>query len=211
MAHAGLWLLAGVVLGSVTGAATSTFLAPRQAGGQAESATEFAARVASSMEQAVERAVERVREETAAAQSPQKEPAPAKRTTGDPAPEGPRRPAPARESAPAAAEQEDDERLVRDGTIALAPKNRGRLQLLVVRSRETEAARRREWMFVGEKAVAAALGVPDSVQQDESGREHWRYEIPFTAANGRQDSRALAFTFARGRVVAIDGAKDIRE
>jgi hypothetical protein len=213
MAHAGLWLLAGVILGSVTGAATATFLAPQQAGASQESAADFAARVTASMEQAVERTVERVREETAASRpvpSPEGAPVAGRRVSADPEPEAPRRRAPPRESS-AEPREPDAALLVRDGSVPLAEKNAGRLELLVVRSRETEAARRREWMFVGEKTLASAFGVPDEVEQLKDGREKWCYLIPCVNAAGEQDAHHLHLTLSRGRVVAIDGAEDIRE
>jgi hypothetical protein len=213
MAHAGLWLLAGVLLGSVTGAATATFLAPQQAGVPQESASDFAARVAASMQQAVERTVERVREESAAAHpapSPEGASTAERRVSADPGPDAPRRRPSQRESSADPAEP-DAGLLVRDGSIPLPEKNAGRLELLVVRSRETEAARRREWMFVGEKTLASAFGVPDEVEQLKDGREKWCYLIPYVNAAGEQDAHHLHLTLSRGRVVAIDGAEDIRE
>ena len=213
MAHAGLWLLAGVLLGSVTGAATATFLAPRELGMPQESAADFGARVAASMEKAVERTVERVQQEAAAAReaAPSDYAAPAgSRVSGDPAPESHRR----RMAAPERADDPSDSGdapLVRDGSVAMPAKDASRLEQFVVRSRDACEARRRDWMFVGEKAVAAALGVPDSVSQDDHGREEWSYDIPYVNADGEQDSYTLEFTFSKGRVVEIQGAVAIPE
>lgn len=213
MAHAGLWLLAGVLLGSVTGAATATFLAPQQAGAPPESTADFAARVAASMEQAVERTVERVREESAAARatpSPEGVATAAEpRVSSDPAPEGHRRRA-VRESAPETSES-DAALLVRDGSVALEEKDVARLEQMVVRTKQAHTTRRRDWMFAGEKAVASAFGVPDSVSQQDRGREVWSYEIPYVNSSGEQDCYTLDFTFVKGRVVDIDGAEDIPE
>ncbi len=211
MAYAGVWLLAGVILGSVTGAATATFLAPRQPGLSQESSSEFAARVAASVEQAAKRAVERVRDEMEAART---EPANAAtsdgpRVTVDPAPAGSSR-RPPRETEPESAAG-DGAPVVRDAYTPLREKNAARLELLVVRSPETKAARRRDWLFVGERAVSVMLGAPDSVVQQKDGRETWRYGIPFSDASGKQDAHSLELTFARGRVVDISGAEDIPE
>jgi hypothetical protein len=82
---------------------------------------------------------------------------------------------------------------------------------MVARTREALVARRRQWMFVGEKVVAEAFGLPDEVTQRDDGREDWHYEIPYVNGDGEQDSYTLSFTFGRGRVVMIDGAEDIPE
>lgn len=200
MAHAGLWLLAGVILGSVTGAATATFLGPMQPSAPPQDAAEFGNRVAASMETAFLRAAERVREEAAA---PSDAPAGAPpEAAGETRAHGDVIPQPAKRSS-----DPDSDR--RDGASGFPPKDTGRLERMVVRSQEGVVSRRRQWMSVDEKVIGEAFGTPDEVVRQKDGRELWRYEIP-NAEDG-QNRHSLSFVFADGRVVAIEGAEDIPE
>lgn len=196
MAHAGLWLLAGVILGSVTGAATATFLGPMQPSAPPQDAAEFGNRVAASMETAFLRAAERVREEAAAPSGAPREAPGETRAHGDVIPQAPKR-----------SSDPDSDR--RDGASGFPPKDTGRLERMVVRSQEGVVSRRRQWMSVDEKVIGEAFGTPDEVVRQKDGRELWRYEIP-NAEDG-QNRHSLSFVFADGRVVAIEGAEDIPE
>jgi hypothetical protein len=99
----------------------------------------------------------------------------------------------------------------RDLKTPLRARNSARLDQLVVRTKQAQAARRVEWLFVSESAVVGELGPPDEVIALPKGGENWEYEIPFTTAAGEKTSGTLLFQMQRGRVVSVSGADDIPE
>ena len=206
MAHAGLWLLAGVILGSVTGAATATFLGPMQPSAPPQDAAEFGSRVAASMETAFLRAAERVREEADAPSDAPPKAAGETRAHGDVIPEPPRR-RPAKQDAVSGSSAKGP--ALSDGAAGFPPKDTARLERMVARTEEAILSRRRQWMSVDEKVIGEAFGLPDEVVQQKDGRLSWRYDFPHANSDGGQVRHSLSFVFAEGRVVAIEGAEDI--
>ncbi len=113
---------------------------------------------------------------------------------------------------PAAADASDAaSTMTRDPGTPARGKNAARLDQLVVRTKEAQAKRRLEWMFVSETALAGELGIPDEVIPLPKGGENWEYEVPYKSAEGEQRSGTLTFLVQRGRVVSVAGADDIPE
>jgi hypothetical protein len=117
-------------------------------------------------------------------------------------------PAPA---APDAREPDATAAVTRDAATPLREKDADRIQHLVVRSKDAQTSRRRDWLFVSEAAVEKALGTPDHITENENGSETWGYDVEFTNRNNDSQSGIFELTFMRGRVIEVEGADDSAE